>query len=103
MSRSRARAAAGSSSGTRGAAVAGQSTRPSRWAAAGGEEPAPIHAVVVEAVRAGTPARAVRARRRVGVEALRAGDAEAAETAVHRHFDDARGRPAPHRARPSFV
>jgi DNA-binding GntR family transcriptional regulator len=27
------------------------------------------------------------------VDAVRAGDAEAAETAVRRHFDDIRGRP----------
>ena len=68
--------------------------------AAGGEQPARMHAVVVEAVRAGDAGEGEAPH---GGEALLAGDAEEAETAVHRHFYDARGRPAPHRARPSFV
>ncbi|MFE1049995.1 FadR/GntR family transcriptional regulator [Streptomyces olivaceus] len=45
-------------------------------AAADGEELARMHAAIVEAVRAGNP--------------------EAAETAVHRHFDDIRSRLSQH-------
>ncbi|GHB58133.1 hypothetical protein GCM10010377_56350 [Streptomyces viridiviolaceus] len=49
---------------------------PGLGTAADGEELARMHARIVEAVRAG--------------------DAEAAEAAVHRHFDDIRGRLSPH-------